>query len=117
MLSFKPTFSLSSFTFTKRLFSSPLSAIRVVSSAYLRFLIFLPAIDSSWCVLLFPAQHYSTWTPNLKRRQIRGAKMKNVKAAQEKEFDFLSHPYTLESNWASRVTLQSSYVNTHTPTP
>ena len=35
MLSFKPTFSLSSFTFIKRLFSSLLSAIRVVSSAYL----------------------------------------------------------------------------------
>ena len=42
---FKPTFSLSSFTFIKRLFSSSLhSAIRVVSSAYLRLLIFLPAI-------------------------------------------------------------------------
>ena len=41
-LSFKPTFSLSSFTFIKRLFSSSLSAIRVVSSAYLRLLIFLP---------------------------------------------------------------------------
>ena len=37
MLSFKPTFSLSSYTFIKRLFSSSsLSAIRVVSSAYLR---------------------------------------------------------------------------------
>ena len=35
---FKPTFSLSSFTVIKRLFSSSsLSAIRVVSSAYLRF--------------------------------------------------------------------------------
>ena len=45
MLSFKPTFSLSSFTFIKRLFSSPsLSVIRVVSSAYLRLLIFLPEI-------------------------------------------------------------------------
>ena len=45
MLSFKPTFSLYSFTFTKRLFSSSsLSAIRVVSSAYLRLLIFLLAI-------------------------------------------------------------------------
>ena len=42
MLSFKPTVSLSSFTFTKRLFSSSLlSAIRVVSSAYLRLSIFL----------------------------------------------------------------------------
>ena len=45
MLSFKPTFSFSSFTFIKRLFSSSsLSAIRVVSSPYLRLLIFLPAI-------------------------------------------------------------------------
>ena len=40
MLSFKPTFSLSSFPFIKRLFSSySLSAVRVVSSAYLRLLI------------------------------------------------------------------------------
>ena len=44
MLSFKPTFSLSSFSFIKKLFSSSLSVIRVVSSAYLRILIFLPAI-------------------------------------------------------------------------
>ena len=46
MLSFKPAFSLSSFNFIKRLFSSSLlSAIRVVSSsAYLRLLIFLPEI-------------------------------------------------------------------------
>ena len=44
MLRFKPTFSLSSFTFIKRFFSSLLSAIRVVPSAYLRLLIFLPVI-------------------------------------------------------------------------
>ena len=43
-MSFNPTSSLSSFTFIKRLFSSSLSAIRVVSYAYLRFLVFLPAI-------------------------------------------------------------------------
>ena len=43
-LNFKPTFLLSSFTFIKRLFSSLLSATRVVSSANLRLLIFLPAI-------------------------------------------------------------------------
>ena len=36
MFSFKPTFSLSSFTFIKRLLNSSLSAIRVVSPAYLR---------------------------------------------------------------------------------
>ena len=41
MLSFKPTFSLYSFTFIKKLFSSSLpSAIRVVSSPFLRLLIF-----------------------------------------------------------------------------
>ena len=45
MLSFKPSFSLSSFSFIKRLFSSSLlSAISVVSFAYLKLLIFLPAI-------------------------------------------------------------------------
>ena len=44
MLSFKPTFSLSSFTLIKRCFSSLLSAVRVLSSAYLRLLIFLQAI-------------------------------------------------------------------------
>ena len=44
MLHFKSSFSLSSFILIKRLFSSSLSAIRVVSSEYLRLLIFLPAI-------------------------------------------------------------------------
>ena len=42
MLSFKPTFSPSSFTLIKRLFNlSSLFAIRVALSAYLRLLIFL----------------------------------------------------------------------------
>ena len=50
MLSFKPAFSVSSFTFPKRIFiCSLLSAIRVVSSVYLRLLIFLPAILISVC--------------------------------------------------------------------
>ena len=45
MLSFKPVFSLSSFTLIQRLFSfSSLSAIRVASFAYLWLLIFLSAI-------------------------------------------------------------------------
>ena len=56
MLSFKPTFSLSSFTFIKRLFSSSsLSAIRLVTSAYLRLLIFLPAILIPPCASSSPA--------------------------------------------------------------
>ena len=50
------TFLLSSFTFIKRLFSSSsLSAIRVVSSAYLRSLIFLPAILIATCASPSPA--------------------------------------------------------------
>ena len=53
---FKPAFSLSSFTFIKRLFSSSsLSAIRVVSSAYLRLLIFLPEILIPACASSSPA--------------------------------------------------------------
>ena len=52
MLSFKPAFSLLSFTFIKRLFSSSsLYAIKVVSSAYLRLLIFLPTISIPACSL------------------------------------------------------------------
>ena len=55
MLSFKPTFSLFSFTFIKRLLSSSsFSAIRVVSSAYLRLLIFLPAILIPACASSSP---------------------------------------------------------------
>ena len=63
MLSFKPTFSLSSFTFIKRLFSSSLFAIRVVSSTYLKLLMFLlailiPACASSSLVFLMMYSAY-----------------------------------------------------------
>ena len=92
MLSFKPTFSLSSFTFIKRLFSySSLPAIRVVyfslssfkfikglfssssisvrrvmSTAYLRLLILLPAILIPACASWDPAFHmmYSAYKLN-----------------------------------------------------
>ena len=53
---FQAIFSLSSFTFIKRLFSSSsLSAIRVVSAAYLRLLKFLPEILIAACASLSPA--------------------------------------------------------------
>ena len=56
MLSLKQTFSLSSFTFIKRFFSSSsLSAIKVVSSAYVRLFIFLPAILIPACASSSPA--------------------------------------------------------------
>ena len=62
MLSFKPVIPLYSFTFIKRLFSYS-SAIRVVSSAYLRLLIFLlavliPACDSSCSAFLMMYSAY-----------------------------------------------------------
>ena len=59
MLSFKLAFSLSSFTF-KRPFSSLVSAIRVVSSAYLRLLIFL--LQSWFQLVLHPAWHFTCCT-------------------------------------------------------
>ena len=53
-LSYKPAFLLPSFTVVKKFFSFfLLSVIRVVSSAYLRLLIFLP--------ILFPACDSSSW--------------------------------------------------------
>ena len=57
MLGFKPAFSsLHFFTFMKRLFSSSLlSAIRVVSSAYLRLLVFLLAVLIPACASSSPA--------------------------------------------------------------
>ena len=66
ILSFKPAFQLSSFIFIKRLFSSSLSTIRMVSSAYLRLLIFLPAILIPACASCSLAFHmmYSAYKLN-----------------------------------------------------
>ena len=56
MLSFKPKFLLFSFTFIKKLFNfSSFSAISMVSPAYLRLLIFLPAILIPACASSSPA--------------------------------------------------------------
>ena len=66
-VTFKPAFSLSSFTFIKRLFSSSsLSAIRVVSSVYLRLLIFPPGILIPAYASSSPAFHmmYSAYKLN-----------------------------------------------------
>ena len=58
MLSFKSPFPLSSFILIKRLLSSSsLSAVRVVSSAYLRLLIFLPAVLIPACASSSPEFH------------------------------------------------------------
>ena len=55
MLSFKPIFSLSSFIFIKRLFSSSLLCpLSVASSAYLKLLIFLLAVLIPACASYSP---------------------------------------------------------------
>ena len=67
MLRFKPAFSLSSFTFIKRFFSSSsLYAIRVVSSECLRLLIFLPGILIPACTSSSPGflKMYSAYKLN-----------------------------------------------------
>ena len=66
MLSFKSTFSLFSFTFIKRLCSSSLSAIRVMSSAYLKLFIFVPAALIPVCASSSLAFHmmYSAYKLN-----------------------------------------------------
>ena len=92
MLSFKPTFSLSSFTFIKRLFSSSsLSAIRVVSSAYLRLLIFLPAVLIRACASSSPVflMMHSAYKLNIlftlqdSRSKIAGKNISNLRCTED----------------------------------
>ena len=67
MLSFKPAFSLYSFTFIRRPFSYSLfSSMRVVSSAYLRVLIFLLIVVIPPCASFILAFHmmYSSYKLN-----------------------------------------------------
>ena len=63
MLSFKPAFSLSSLNFIKGYFSSSLlSAIRVVSSAYLKFSYWYFSWQSWFQLVFHPAQHFAWCT-------------------------------------------------------
>ena len=73
MLSSKPTFSFSSFTFIRRLFSSS-SLSGVVSSAYLRLLIFLPEILIPACASSSPIFHmmYSAYKLNKQGALLQG---------------------------------------------
>ena len=66
MLSFKPAFSLSSYTFMRLFSSSSLSAIRVVSFVYLRLLRFLLAVLIPACASSYLAFHmiYSAYKLN-----------------------------------------------------
>ena len=76
MLSFKPAFSLSSFTLIKRLFSSSsVFAIRVVSSAYLRLLIFLQEILILDCASSSQAFHMKYSAYKLNKQDDNGMKL------------------------------------------
>ena len=103
MLSFKPTFSLSSFTFNKRLFSSSSpSAIRVVSSAYLRLLIFLPAILIPACASsssAFPMM-CSAYRASLIAQLV-----KNLPVVQETRVQFLGQEDPLEKEMATHSSI------------
>ena len=69
MLSLKPTFSLSSFTFIKRLLgSSSVSAIKVVSPAHLKLLIFLLAILIPACASYSLAFHIMYFANQLNKQ-------------------------------------------------
>ena len=81
MLTFKSAFSLSSLTFIKGLFSSfLLSVMRVVSSAYLKLLIFLPAIFIPACASTSLACHmmYSEYKLNKQGDNIQPCSFPNM---------------------------------------
>ena len=70
MLNFKPAFSLSSFSFIKRLFSSSsFSAIRVVPSAYLKLLIELPELTQDWGNRILKGIDKTLYTPGPRRKE------------------------------------------------
>ena len=91
VLSFKPAFPLSSFTFIKRLFiSSSLSAIRVVSCAYLRLLDISPStLDSSlWIIQL--SISYDVLCISVVNLKCKWIKCSNQKAWMDLEIIILS---------------------------
>ena len=70
MLSFKPEFSLSSFYFIKRLFSSSsFYAIRVVPSAYLKLLIELSELTQDWGNRILKGTDKTLYTPGPRRKE------------------------------------------------
>ena len=114
VLSFKPAFPLSSFTFIKRLFSSSsLSATEVVS-AYLRLLIFLPAILIPACESSSPAfqMMYSSfkffggrrkiWNyPRIAQLMIKTMKRKKISGPRQKK-KVLGHLPQLDDKYISK---------------
>ena len=105
MLSFKPTFSLSSFTFIKRLLSSSLSAIRVVSSAYLGLLIFLPAVLTPACAIL-PLKKLIY---KFKESEITWPQDGSIGTKFENSIYYLNFMYYLWKRWEYQTTWPASW--------
>ena len=101
MLSFKPTFSLSCFTFIKRLFSySSLSAIRMLSSAYLRLLIFLLKIlipsgasSSPAFRIVYAAQNLSKWGDNMPDKDAKDTIQRRLQHGTKEDSSQAAEPY------------------------
>ena len=86
ILSFKPTFSFSSFTFIKRRFtSSSISATRVMSSAYLRLLVFLPAILIPACPSILQIREKKKKTHKNETRKKKGPEKSLVLGHKENQ--------------------------------
>ena len=97
---------LSTFTFIKRLLSSSsLSATRVVSSAYLRLLILLPAILIPACASSSPAflMMYSAYTINKQGTEEPGRlqSMGSLSQTWLSDFTFTFHFHALEKEMAT----------------
>ena len=103
MLSFKPDFSVSFFTFIKRLCSSSsLSAIKVVSSAYLRLLTFLPAILIPACESSSPTLYMMYSVKQLSTQHTQKYKTLCLRRELSELCEYLSHspsPQTASALW------------------
>ena len=120
------------FTFTKRLFSSSLSAIRVVSSAYLRWLIFLPAVSIPTCassspafLMMYPASKLNKQGDNIQSWRTPFPIWSQIGNSKGNTFCYtgVSHVslkffYLLCTNWSCRLKnswlwFQVGLINTH----
>ena len=94
MLSFKPAFSVSSFSFIKKVLM--LSAIRMVSSAYLRLLISLPAILCQESVISLALSY---WNKDLKQETSATAQLQlRVLFGKQR----IVHPPGVRADWPQK---------------
>ena len=102
MLSFNPTFSFSIFTLIKKLFSSSsLSTIRVIWSAYLRLLIFLPTF---WFhLVIYPVQHFIQKTKIMASSPITSWQIDGETMETMTDFIFLVSKITAEVDFSHEI--------------